>query len=256
MTISAVVITKDEEKNIEECIKTLKFCDEVIVIDDYSEDKTVEKCQMSNLPAGKASVKIYRRKLNRDFASQRNYGLKKAKGKWVLFVDADERVSLSLRSEIIQIVNNPMVQYSGCYVRRRDYMWGRELKFGETGSLKLLRLAKRNSGKWKRRVHEVWNVTGETFMLKNPLLHYPHPTLRKFISNVNKMSSLHAGANYEEGKRASILHILIWPKGKFVQNYFLKLGVLDGIQGFLVAAMMSFHSYLAWGKQWFLQKEV
>ena len=248
MNLSAVILTRNEEKNIKKCLNCLKFCNEIIVIDDNSFDRTV-------VLANKAGAKVYRRKLGNNFASQRNFGLSKTQGKWVLFVDADEIVTEALRNEIIQIVNNPLVNHVGMYLKRDDYLWGKKLKHGETANIKLLRLARRKTGKWARRVHEIWNVEGRTSELKNPLAHYPHPTLASFISSINVMSGLHAKANLEEGKKSSLIKIIVWPVGKFVSNYIFKRGFLDGVRGFIVALVMSFHSYLAWSKLWFLQKE-
>ncbi len=249
MNLSAVILTKNENKNIEECIKCLDFCDEIIVVDDNSFDKTREM-------AKKLGAKVYKRKLGENFATQRNFGLSKTRGKWVLFLDADERVSGDLRNEIVQITNDPLVNYLGFYLKRTDYVWGKKLKHGETGNTKLLRLARRKAGKWRRRVHEVWEIKGGTRELKNPLLHYPHPTLADFTESVNIMSTLHAQANLEEGKKSSLMKIIFWPVGKFVLNYIIKMGLLDGTQGFMVALVMSFHSYLAWSKLWFLQRKI
>lgn len=242
MTLSVIILTKNEERNIADCMQSVRFADEIVVVDDNSEDSTVEI-------ARKAGAKIYSRELKDDFASQRNYGLRKASGKWVLFLDADERVSEKLRREIVQTIKDP-VSEMGFYLKRVDFMWGRQLKHGETGEIELLRLARRTAGKWKRPVHEYWQVIGRTGRLQNPLLHSPHPTLREFIKSLNWMSSLHAQANLEEGKRSSLVKIIIWPGGKFVYNYLLRLGFLDGIQGLVFALMMSFHSFLAWAKLW------
>jgi glycosyltransferase involved in cell wall biosynthesis len=249
VNISAIILTRNEEDNIKECIGCLDFCDEVVIIDDNSLDKTTDL-------AVKLGAKVYKRRLGENFAAQRNFGLKKAQGKWVLFVDADERVTEDLRNEIVQITNDPLANYLGFYLKRTDYIWGRKLKHGETANVKLLRLARRRVGKWKRRVHEVWEVGGRTRELKNPLVHYPHPTLTDFVAGVNIMSSLHAEANLEEGKKSSLLKIFVWPLGHFVYNFILRLGFLDGIQGLMVALVMSFHSYLAWSKLWFLQRKI
>jgi glycosyltransferase involved in cell wall biosynthesis len=246
-TLSCVILTKNEEKVIKKCIKSVDFCDETIVIDDSSTDKTVE--------IGKElGAKVYKRGLENNYAKQRNFALKKAKGKWVLFVDADEIVPPELKSEIVNVINAPATNYLGYKIRRKDFLWGKELKHGEVGSVRLLRLARRKAGKWRRRVHEEWIILGRVGNLKSPLYHYPHPTLREFTTSVNRFSSLHAKANYGEGKRSNTLKILLWPILKFVRNYVFKLGFLDGMQGFMVAMIMSFHSFLAWGKLWMLQK--
>ena len=256
--ISAIILAKNEEKNIGECIEALAFCEEIIVIDDYSSDKTVEI-------ARGLGANIFQRKLEGNFASQRNFGLEKATNKWVLFIDADERVSKELRDEIereVVSLNNP---YLGYFFKRDDYIFGKRIKFGETSALfgfnpgayinKFLRLARRSAGKWRRPVHEVWEVSGRTKSLKNTLKHYPHQTLREYISDINFHSDLHAEANYKEGKRSSLLKILLWPKLKFLNNYFFRLGLLDGTEGFVLALSTSFHSFLAWSKLWIYQRK-
>ena len=149
----------------------------------------------------------------------------------------------------------PQNPYMSYFVRRDDYMWGKKLKHGETGTALFLRLGRKSGGKWVRRVHEVWGVVGRTKTLKNHLRHYPHQTLREFINDINFHSSLHAEANYKEGKSSNLAKIIIWPKGKFLSNYFFKLGFLDGTEGFVLTLMMSFHSFLAWSKLWIIQRK-
>lgn len=246
--ISAVVLTKNEEKNIEACLKTLQWCDEIIVIDDYSQDRTVELAK--NLGA-----KVYKNHLDNDFAAQRNFGLQKATGDWVLFIDADERVSLALRAEItnyqlpIAKQQAPLItNYQGFNLRRQDYFGGRWLKYGETANIRLLRLGKRKAGKWQRKVHEFWDIKGDIGELKNPLLHYPHPNLDDFLNHLNFYSTLHAEAYYEQVVKPPPWRIIVNPLGKFVANWIFRLGFLDGTSGFIIALMMSFHSFLAWSK--------
>lgn len=244
---SAVILTKNEEGNIRECLESLKWCDEIIVIDDYSEDRTVEM-------AKKHGAEVYKHALNNNFASQRNFGLEKARGEWVFFVDADERVSEALASEVSSIVNRELSTHKGFYLRRRDFMWGRELKHGETGTVRLLRLGRKGTGVWKRAIHEIWDIKGPLSALENPLMHYPHQTLREFIADVDWMSTLHAQENRKEEKKSSLLKIVLMPKLKFFDSWILKKGFLDGTPGFLAAMMMSLHSFLAWSKLWLAQK--
>ena len=249
MNISGVVLAKDEEDNIQDCISNLSFCDEVIVIDDASQDATVEL-------AKNMGAKVFSRDKKGSFASQRNFALSKANGRWVLFIDADERLSNDLVSEIKAIVKDRKNNVMGYYLERMDCMWDKVLKHGETGNTKLLRFARRRAGKWKREVHETWNVVGRVKELKNPLIHLPHPTLFSFIESVNEFSDLHAKANWKEGKRSSLTKIVFWPPLKFVRNYFIKLGFMDGTEGFVVATMMSLHSFLSWSKLWMMQKNI
>jgi glycosyltransferase involved in cell wall biosynthesis len=244
--ISAVVLTKNEERNIEECLKTLGFCDEVVVVDDGSTDATREIAQ--NLGA-----KVFVRDMEMDFSDQSNFGMEKVKGEWIFFVDADERVSEKLGEEVKRVVSGS-VDFDGYFMKRRDFIWGKWFEHGESGNQKVLRLIKKGSGKWRRRVHPYFEIKGSTSELANPLLHYPHPTATKFVASVDRWSTWHALANREEGKKSSLFKICFWPLGHFLKNYFLSLGFLDGIQGFLFAYFMGFHSFLAWGKLWILQR--
>lgn len=246
MKLSVVILTKNEEKNISEAIQSVDFADEIIIIDDISSDKTVEI-------ANSKSIKVYKRRLNGDFAGQRNYGLYKAKNEWVLFLDADERPSKGLVDELITMKDEPV--YDGFKIKRKDFIWGKKLRYGETGSIKLLRLARKGAGKWKRKVHEYWDIIGNVGELKNPILHYPHQTIKEFINDIDYFSTLHAEANRQEGKKSSLLKIIFWQRFKFFNNWILKLGFLDGTQGFIMALMMSFHSFLAWSKLWLMQRK-
>lgn len=244
LTISAVVLTKNEEGNIEDCLKSLSWCDETIVVDDHSSDKTRELAQ--NLGA-----KVFINPLDDDFSAQRNYGLEKAGEEWVLFVDADERISSFLREEIkTQISNEP----AGFFLRRKDFIFGRWLNHGETASVKLLRLAKKGAGKWVRPVHEVWQVEGRLEELKNPLLHYPHQTIKEFLEEINFYTTLNARVFYKQGIKASFWQVLVYPLAKFKKNYWLNLGFLDGIEGLLLAIFMSFHSFLTRAKLFFYEE--
>jgi len=247
--ISAVVLTKDEEKNIGECLKGLRWCEEVIVIDDYSEDGTGEI-------AKKLGAKVFKRHLNNDFAAQRNFGLEKAEGDWVLFVDADERVTNKLADEIKQVTQKSAYArncVNGFFLRRKDFIFGKWLKHGETANIRLLRLARKGSGEWKRKVHETWEIKGKASELKNSLLHYSHPTINDFLKQINFHSTLHAEALRDEGVRPSLFRLVTNPLGKFIQNYIFKFGFLDGTPGFIVAMMMSFHSFLSRAKLYFKQ---
>lgn len=247
MNLTAVVLTKNEENIIEGCLKSLSFADEIIVVDDSSTDRTREI-------AKRLGAKVFKRDLEDDFASQRNYGLEKSGNDWVLFVDADEKVSKNLSKEIGKVIQDKKGGFLAYYIQRIDVVFGKKLKHGETGNIKLLRLAKKNVGKWKREVHEVWDVKGEAGYLVNPIYHYPHRTMRNYVENINYWSRLHAQANYKEGKKSSLFKIIFYPFAKFMNNWILKLGFLDGTVGTIVALMMSFHSFLAWGELWLLQK--
>lgn len=251
--ITAVILIKNEEENIKKCLSGLFWCDEVLVIDDNSTDETITQISDFKNQNQNINLKIYKRQLNGDFAKQRNYGLEKAIGDWVLFVDADERVSKELEKEILEKIGESK-GIEGYYFRRIDYFMGKWLKHGETGSLNILRLGRKNSGKWVRNVDEVWEVKGQTEVLSNPLLHYSHLNLTQFLESINSRSTLNAQYLFENNEN---LNLFEWSKPflKFIQNYFFKRGFLDGMQGFVFAVLMSLHSFMVRGKLYLLLKK-
>lgn len=171
-----------------------------------------------------------------DFANERNLLLEKARSDWVLFLDSDEKISSELQKELD--TNN--FKCDGYFIKRLDYFMGKWLKFGETGNIKLLRLGKKGAGKWVRKVHEYWAIKN-TGTLFGTILHFPLLTIRK----INYYSSLDAG---EFGKFT--YWQLVKPIAKFIQNYFLRLGFLDGLPGFVHAYMMSLQSLVVRVKQY------
>ena len=243
--ISAIVLTKNEEHNIADCLKSLSFCDEIIVVDDDSTDNTVEL-------AKKHHATVFSHTLSQDFSQQRNFGLSKATGDWVLFVDADERISENLKQEILQVTSQKNNTVEGYFVKRFDHVWGKLLSHGEIGTLRLLRLVKHNRGTWKGHVHETLTVKGTTSTLKNPLIHYPHPSVTEFLEAINIYSTIRANELHEKRVRANTVQIVLYPLGKFLQNFIFRLGFLDGTAGLVFASIMSFHSFLVRGKLWLL----
>lgn len=247
--ISAIILVKNEEENIIDCIESVLFCDQIIVIDDYSTDRTTELIKQKQKEHPK--IEIYKRKLNGNFSAQRNFGIEKSKFDWIFFVDADERISKDLSSEIKENVTASTAQ-GGFLLKRVDFMWGKELKHGETGNIKLLRLFNKNKGQLKGTVHESWVTDSEIGLLLNPILHYPHPTISEFLREINFYTDLRAEELYKEGKKSGFISIILYAKGKFFMNYIFKLGFMDGVPGLIHAILMSFHSFLVRGKLWLL----
>lgn len=254
--ISAVILAHNDQDTIKHAIESVSWCSEVIVVDDESSDATVRI-------AKKYSATVYTHPLSNDFAAQRNFGLSKTKGparnasqreaggEWVLFLDSDEIVSDALKKEI-QEVTTAEHSVNGYFMKRTDSLWGGQLRYGETSGVRLLRLAKKGSGVWERAVHEVWNIHGPTETLESPLLHFPHPTVRQFISDVNWYSTINANMLFASKVAAPGWHVVAYPAAKFFRNYVWHLGFLDGVQGLFVAVFMSLHSFLTRGKLYML----
>lgn len=244
--VTAVVLTKNEEKNMVDCLESLSFCDEILVVDDNSEDRTEEV-------ARRLGARVLKHALAGDFSRQRNFGLQNAKNEWILFLDADERVGKDIIAEIVTATASG--NYDGYFIKRKDIMWGRSLKYGEAGNIKLLRLGKKTSGRWMGKVHEEWIIRGKVGKLSGSIEHYPHPIIAEFLSEINHYSTLRAQELYLNETDVKWYTVLFYPKAKFFQNFILRLGFLDGLPGFIYAAMMSFHSFLVRGKLWLLNQK-
>jgi glycosyltransferase involved in cell wall biosynthesis len=246
--LSVIILTKNEEKNIIDCLETVEFADEILVIDDNSTDRTLELVSSLNNP----KIKVITHDLNGDFSQQRNFALEKAKGDWVLFIDADERVSKKLQKSIVFYAHNTPLR--GFYIQRRDILWNKKLMHGETGNIKLLRFVDKKFGspKWSGKVHEVLEVKGETATIEGELLHYPHQTVQEFLSEINNYTTLRAEELVKRKTLVSSADIFLYPTGKFLVNYIVKRGFLDGVHGFIHATLMSFHSFLVRGKVYLL----
>jgi len=248
--ISVLILTKNEENNIIDCLESASFADELIVIDDESSDRTVQLIKSYGHPF----IRVYSRPLNQNFSEQRNFGLAKATGEWVLFLDADEQIPKELIAEIEQITQSEN-KYASYMIKRVDTLWGKQLEYGETGNIMLLRLARKSSGIWMGKVHEEWKVKGKVGTLGNPLFHYPHQSIKDFLSEVDYYSTIRAKELFDQKVKTSWWQIILYPKAKFFVNYVLKKGYKDGVSGFLIASMMSFHSFLVRGKLYLLWKE-
>jgi glycosyltransferase involved in cell wall biosynthesis len=231
--LTAVVLTYNNQNTIQRCLNSLKFCDELIIIDSYSTDDTIKVAEQFG-------AKIYTRHLNHNWSAQRNFGLTKASHQWVLFVDSDEYVSPQLRREIVQRLKEPIVH--GFYLRRFDKFLKKELHHGETANVRLLRLANKRYGRWTRPVHEVWSISQPVGDLRHPIIHDRNLTISSFIDRLNQYSSLDK-FNFHPID-------LLKPGVKFIVNYIFHAGFLDGYPGFAMAYLMSLNSLITRVKSW------
>lgn len=258
--ITSVVLTRNEQDCIEKCLRSLVWCDEILVIDDFSTDGTIGIIGETCLPAGRLrnKVRIIQKKSTGNMAEIRNFALEKAAGEWVFFVDADEIVTKELESEIEENIRKTIETASGTkgfMVPRKDFFLGRFLKYGEAGKIQLLRLGKRESGKWERGVHETWKIAGKVGELSSALEHFSHRTISQFIGSINRWTDFDVSELNQEGKKFAYYRVLVNPIGKFIQNYFFRLGFLDVWAGFVMAYLMSLQSLIVRVKQYELREK-
>ena len=177
----------------------------------------------------------------KDFAIARNQAMAKAKTGWILFVDSDEKVTEKLEAEIKEAIKNKRFNYQ---LKRTDTFEGKILSHGETANVRLIRLIQKGSGHWQGKVHETFVSKLPVKTLTRPLKHERRVTFTNLFERLNFYSDLRAKELFDKGDSFSTLQLLFWPKLKFVHNYFLRLGFLDGIPGLMMAYLMSLHSLM------------
>ncbi|MGB2867158.1 MAG: glycosyltransferase family 2 protein [Bacteroidota bacterium] len=241
--LSAVVITKNEERNIRECLSTLDWVDEIIVVDGGSTDRTVSL-------AKKSTKKVYVRPW-KGYGSAKNYAQSKAKGEWILWLDADERVTSDLREEIEGTLKSSTAEVSGFDMPRKAFFLGKWIKHCGWYPGRVTRLFRRSSGKFTEdRVHERLLIQGKTLSLREDLLHYTDPNLFHYFDKFNRYTSFAAEDLQNQGRRFSYATLLLNPFWVFVKMYILKRGFLDGIQGFILCVLSSCYVFTKYAKLW------
>ena len=245
--ITAIIPTYNESFHIEEAIKSVNFADEIIVIDSFSTDNTIEL-------ATKHNVVIIQRKFD-DFSSQKNFAIDKAKHNWVYVLDADERVSEILKSEIVEIMKDPK-DFVGFYIYRAFYFLNRKLIYSGFQNDKVIRLFKKDKCRYNGNlVHELIEANGKVAYLKNKIDHYSYRSFDHYINKLNQYAFLRANELYNKNKRITFLHFLIKPPVRFVKHYFIKLGILDGYPGFIISVLMSYGVLTRYIKYWLLKNK-
>lgn len=241
-TISAVIITRNEEKNISECIESLKWADEIVVIDSMSTDKTVEI-------ARKYTDRIYKKEWE-GYSKQKNYGILVSNSEWILNIDADELVTDMLRDEIITRTSLKS-EICGYYIPRKNYFMGKWIKHGGWYPNYQLRLFRKGSGEFKDvRVHEGVTIVGYTDYLANPLIHHSYNNFDDFVERSNKYSTLAALDLFERNEKINIHHLVIKPLSRFLKMYLVHGGFIDGWRGFVLAVLYSYYVFIRTIKLW------
>jgi glycosyltransferase involved in cell wall biosynthesis len=226
--LSACIITCNEADRIEACLRSVSFCDEVIVVDSHSTDATRE-----------IAATLGARVIDRDwpgYRSQKQFAVDTAGSDWVLCLDADERVTGELRTEIEALRDRGFPGNAGWSVPRITDYFGRFLRHGNAYPDRLIRLFDRRRGGWTGyEIHENTRVTGPVGRLRGHLEHYSYRSLTDHHNRMQRYADLMAQALYARGKRCGLTKVLVNPQWRFVRGYFIRLGILDGWRGLVFA---------------------
>lgn len=233
MRISLVIITYNEEKHIAECIKSAKdLVSEIIVVDSFSKDKTVEIARA-------LGASVIQKKFN-GYSDQKNYAMSLATGDWIISLDADERLSTELKTEIRERLDKEeCVAY---YVPRKNYYLGKPLKCWSPD--KIVRIVKKGSGKWHGLVHEKMVIKGRIGTMSNPIIHYPFDNLLDQYQKNLKYAELIAQEKYQSGRKFNIFNLILRPYLNFIKHFILKGCILEGIRGLIFS--LFYFSYTVW----------
>ncbi|WP_294661607.1 glycosyltransferase family 2 protein [uncultured Fusobacterium sp.] len=241
MKLSAAIMTFNEERNLERTLKALAdICDEIVIVDSGSTDGT-------KVVAEKYGAKfIYQPWLG--YGKQRNTAIESCNGKWILAVDADEELSPELKQKIIEIING--TEDKKVYeINRLSVCFGKQIKHGGWGTSYAVRLFLKTAGRFNdNTVHESFVTQEEVYKIKEDIYHHSYLTLEDYFSKFNRYTTEGALEYYKKGKKASIGQIIFNPIYKFIRMYIIRLGFLDGVEGFLLASTSSMYSMVKYFK--------
>jgi glycosyltransferase involved in cell wall biosynthesis len=242
LPVSVIITTYNEEVNIGDCITSALWADEVLVVDSFSKDRTVELA--SRLP-----VEVRQREYFGS-AAQKNWSLDLVRHDWVLILDADERVTEPLAREILELlIAGPKA--NGYYLRRRNIVLGRVIRHSGWSTDKVIRLFRKDKGRYpNRRVHADLDIEGNVPVLHNPLDHYTFRSIRQYFDKLVNYAEWGAAQAFREGQRVGFVEVGLRPLWRFVRSYVVQVGFLDGLHGLVVCGLQAFGTFLKYARLW------
>jgi glycosyltransferase involved in cell wall biosynthesis len=233
--LAAVILTRNEERHIAACIESVAWADRVVVLDDYSDDHTVEI-------AREMGATVIQHRLH-DFGQQRNVALEAVEAEWILFVDADERVTSGLAAEIQQVI--PRDDIDGWWIPRHNYIWGAVVLHAGWYPDYQMRLLRRAKARYDptREVHELVILDGQEGHLDNVLVHYNYDSLRQFRAKQKRYTDYDAKILFDRGVRPKPQNYLLQPLRQFKWRYFDLAGYKAGWRGLLLSLLMAYYNF-------------
>jgi len=246
VTICAVILTYNEEKYLSQCLQNLSWADEVIVLDSFSDDQTLEIAKCHN-------AKIVTNEFE-NYGSQRQFGLDLSQSEWILFVDADEMVDESLAKEIKGVIASDCKEV-GWWIPRRNFFWGNEVKYSGWYPDYQLRLMRPEYAKYDTTqvVHEVVSLAGAEGYLEQPFIHYNYDSWQEFLKKQKRYSDFEAQRWLMEGKRVKWFTFILQPFRAFYRRYVTYEGYRDGFLGFKLSIAMVWFEMLVCKNLWKIQ---
>ena len=233
--ITAIIPTYNEADNIAAAIESLDFCDEVMVVDSFSEDETVAI-------AKRYTSNVVQRKYTGP-ADQKNWAIPKAQHKWVFILDADERVTTELANEITTLLKKESIEEDAFWIRRQSYFMGKKVNYSGWQKDKVIRLIRRDKCRYdNKQVHEEIDTSNiKVGMLQEKMIHYTYKSMDHFMDKIDRYAKWSAQDHLSKTSKVTWFHMNVKPAARFLKHYIMQLGFLDGKVGYQISKIM------AWG---------
>jgi glycosyltransferase involved in cell wall biosynthesis len=246
--VSVIIHTLNEAEQIEDCLRTVEWADEIYLVDSLSTDRTVQLVR-EKFPRARVEEREYL-----GAASVKNYAIDRAAHDWIYVIDADERVTPELRDELLRTLEGPLDVWAYS-VGRRNFMLGKEVRFSGLQRDRVTRLFHREHARYpNKRVHADLLVDGPTRDLRHKMLHFYIRSFDHMIAKMTRYASWSAAQMYIDGKTTSTWGIFSHTLGKFVRDYVFNLGFLDGVRGLISVGMHVYYTFWKYAKLWELQQ--
>ncbi len=233
MKISAVIITFNEEDRLPDALASLReVADEVVVVDSYSTDRTMEI-------AREAGARVMQNRFE-DYGRQKNFAMAQAGSEWILNLDADERVSPELQRAIAGLKEGATPQNASAFaIKRKTFYLGRWIRHSGWYPDRKIRLFRKNAAAWQGRIHERLEVQGVVASLDGDILHFTYRDIGDHVRRLDRYSAFQAEEIVRQGKKCLFLRLFLLPPITFLRHYAWKLGFLDGFPGLVIATIQS-----------------
>lgn len=243
--LSVVISAFNEEKKIRECLESVLWADEMILVNSSSTDKTAEI-------ARRYTTKIFTRPNDPMLNINKNFGFSKATSPWILSLDADERVTAELKKEIQELLKNPDPSISGYLIPRKNMIFGKWIQHAGWYPDYQLRLFKKGEGAFEEHhVHEMIQVKGETRKLKEHFIHYNYETIGQFLHKLGAIYGINeADELIRKGYVFTYLDSIRFPSREFLRRFFAQKGYQDGLHGLILSLLMAFYHFIVWCLIW------
>jgi glycosyltransferase involved in cell wall biosynthesis len=248
MKLTAIIPTLNEESNIRAAIESVRFADEILVIDSFSTDRTVEIAE-------EMDCKVILHEFD-NFSAQKNRAINQATYDWILILDADERITPELRDEITGIMDSIPV-YDAYWVYRKNFFMEKEIRFSGWQNDKVIRLFRKDKCRYNGKlVHEEIESEGRIGFLKNKLIHNTYKSYDDYLGKINHYANLQALEYNAKVVSVTLFHLLLKPAFRFFRHYILRQGFRDGFVGIVIANLQAYAVFVRYVKVRLLRKKI